>query len=57
MQIEAGFCDTKSRHYGLDLTHQSQIQTERRTNLLRIAALIIFVLWLVMIRLNCQRPF
>jgi hypothetical protein len=33
--------------YGLDLARASRIQTERRANLLLIAALIIFALWLV----------
>ncbi|MDP1663576.1 MAG: IS4 family transposase, partial [Methylobacter sp.] len=47
MQIEEGFRDTKSHHYGLDLTRESRIQAERRANLLLIAALIIFALWLV----------
>lgn len=47
MQIEEGFRDTKSHHYGLDLTRESRIQVERRANLLLIAALIIFALWLV----------
>ena len=47
MQIEEGFFDTKSAHYGLDLASESRIQTERRANLLLIAAFIIFALWLV----------
>lgn len=47
MQIEEGFRDTKSTRYGLDLTRDSRIQTDRRANLLLIAALIIFALWLV----------
>ena len=47
MQIEEGFRDTKSHHYGLDLTRESRIQAERRGNLLLIAALILFALWLV----------
>lgn len=47
MQIEEGFRDTKSARYGLDLTRDSRIQAERRANLLLIAALIIFALWLV----------
>jgi hypothetical protein len=47
MQIEEGFRDTKSSHYGLDLARESRIQAERRANLLLIAALIIFALWLV----------
>lgn len=46
-QIEEGFRDTKSTHYGLDLTRESRIQADRRANLLLIAALIIFALWLV----------
>lgn len=47
MQIEEGFRDTKSTHYGVGLTRESRIQAERRANLLLIAALIIFALWLV----------
>jgi hypothetical protein len=47
MQIEEGFRDTKSTHYGLDLARESRIQAERRANLLLIAALTIFALWLV----------
>ncbi len=47
MQIEEGFRDTKSVHYGLDLARESRIEAERRANLLLIAALIIFALWLV----------
>jgi len=47
MQIEEGFRDTKSTHYGLDLARESRIRAERRANLLLIAALIIFALWLV----------
>jgi hypothetical protein len=47
MQIEEGFRDTKSTHYGLDLARDSKIQAERRANLLLIAALIIFAFWLV----------
>jgi hypothetical protein len=47
MQIEQGFRDTKATHYGLDLANESRIQSERRANLLLIAALIIFTLWLV----------
>lgn len=47
MQIDEGFRDTKSTHYGLDLANDSRIQAERRANLLLIAALIIFALWLV----------
>ena len=47
MQIEEGFRDTKSVHYGLDLARESRIKAERRANLLLIAALIIFALWLV----------
>jgi hypothetical protein len=45
MQIEEGFRDTQSTHYGLDFTSESRIQTERRANLLLIAALVIFALW------------
>lgn len=47
MQIEEGFRDTKSTRYGLNLTRESRIQSARRANLLLIAALIIFALWLV----------
>jgi hypothetical protein len=46
MQIEEGLRDTKSTHYGLDFTSESRIETQRRANLLLIAALIIFALWL-----------
>jgi hypothetical protein len=46
MQIEEGLRDTKSTHYGLNFTSESRIETERRANLLLIAALIIFALWL-----------
>jgi hypothetical protein len=46
MQIEEGLRDTKSSHYGLDFTSESRIEAERRANLLLIAALIIFALWL-----------
>ena len=46
MQIEEGLRDTKSMHYGLDFTSGSRIEAERRANLLLIAALIIFALWL-----------
>jgi hypothetical protein len=44
--IEEGFRDTKSTHYGLDLASESRIDTERRANSLLIAALVIFALWL-----------
>jgi hypothetical protein len=47
MPIEEGFRDTKSTHYGVDLTQDSRISADRRANLLLIAALIIFALWLV----------
>lgn len=46
MQIEEGLRDTKSMRYGLDFTSGSRIEAERRANLLLIAALIIFALWL-----------
>ena len=46
MQIEEGFRDTKSTHYGLDFVSENRIDTERRANLLLIAALVIFALWL-----------
>ena len=44
--MEEGLRDTKSTHYGLDFTSESRIEAERRANLLLIAALIIFALWL-----------
>lgn len=47
MQIEEGFRDTKSTNYGLDLACGSRIEAERRANLLLIAALTIFALWLI----------
>jgi hypothetical protein len=47
MQIEEGFRDTKSTHYGLDLACESRIEAKRRANLLLIAALTLFALWLV----------
>lgn len=47
MQIEEGFRDTKSTTYGLDLACESRIEAERRANLLLIAALTIFALWLI----------
>ena len=47
MQIEEGFRDTKSTHFGLDLARESRIEAERRANLLLIAALTLFALWLV----------
>ncbi len=46
MQIEEGLRDTKSTHYGLDLASESRIEAEPRANLLLIAALITFALWL-----------
>jgi len=46
MQIEEGLRDTKSTHYGLDFTNESRIEAEHRANLLLIAALIFFALWL-----------
>ena len=45
MQIEEGFRDTKSTHYGLDLARERRIQAERRAPLLLIIALIIFAIW------------
>jgi hypothetical protein len=53
MQIEEGLRDTKSTHYGLDFTNESRIEVERRANLLLIAALIIFALWLTGLCLKC----
>ena len=47
MQIEEGFRDTKSNSYGLALAQQSRIQPERLANLLLIAALATFLLWLI----------
>ncbi len=47
MQIEEGFRDTKSTHYGLDLARESRIAVDRRANLLLISALVIFALWLI----------
>jgi len=52
MQIEESFRDTKGMHYGLDLARESRIQSERRANLLLIAALIIFTLWLIGINIK-----
>jgi len=52
MLIEEGLRDTKSTHYGLDFTNESRIEAERRANLLLIAALIIFALWITEISLK-----
>jgi hypothetical protein len=52
MQIEEGLRDTKSTHYGLDFTSESRIEAERRVNLLLIAALFIFALWITGISLK-----
>jgi hypothetical protein len=52
MQIEESLRDTKSTRYGLDLANENRIQAERRENLLLIAALVIFALWLVGISLK-----
>ena len=52
MQIDEGFRDTKATHYGLDLAEESRIQSKRRANLLLIAALIGFALWIVGINLK-----
>ncbi|WP_020161506.1 transposase [Methylobacter marinus] len=52
MQIEESFRDTKATYYGLDLADESRIQAERRANLLLIAALIVFALWIVGINLK-----
>lgn len=52
MQIDEGFRDTKATHYGLDLADESRIQSQRRANLLLIAALILFALWVVGIHLK-----
>lgn len=46
MQIEEGFRDTKNTHYGLAFASESRIAAERRANLLLIATLVIFALWL-----------
>lgn len=47
MQIGEGFRNTKATHYGLDVTDEGRIPMERRANLLWIAALMIFALWLI----------
>jgi len=52
MQIEEGFRDTKSTPYGLDLADESRIQADRRANLLLIAALVTFALWLIGVSLK-----
>jgi hypothetical protein len=52
IQIEAGLRDPKSTPYGLDFTSECRIEAERRANLLLIAALIIFALWLTGIYLK-----
>ncbi len=52
MQIDEGFRDTKATHDGLDLANDRRIQVERRANLLLIAALILFALWIVGIHLK-----
>lgn len=51
MQIEEGFRDTKSDLYGLGLARANRISAQRRSILLLIAALAIFVLWCVGIAL------
>ena len=52
MQIKEDLRDTKSTHYGLDFICESRIKAEHRANLLLIAALIIFALWLTGIYLK-----
>ena len=47
MQIEESFRDTKSIHYGMDLSGDSRMEQERKANLLLIAALTLFALWLI----------
>ena len=47
MQIEEGFRDCKSIHYGLGLSQNRRINVYRRTVLCLIAACAIFVLWCI----------
>ena len=47
MQIEEGFRDCKSVHYGLSLSQNRRINVYRRTVLCLIAACAIFVLWCI----------
>lgn len=47
MQIEENFRDTKSNTYGLGIARQRNTTLERAANLLLIAALASFVLWLI----------
>ena len=46
MQIEENFRDTKSQHYGLGICQLNRIGLLRRSNLLLIAALTQWLLWL-----------
>lgn len=47
MQIEEGFRDTKSNHFGLGVCAMGRIGMARRAILLLITALTIFLLWIV----------
>jgi len=47
MQIEEGFRDCKSVHYGLSLSQNRRMSQDRRSVLCLIAACTIFVLWCV----------
>jgi len=47
MQIEEGFRDCKSVHYGLGLSQNRRMSQNRRTVLCLIAACTIFVLWCI----------
>ena len=47
MQIEEGFRDTKSHHYGIGLSHAHSRSTQRYDNLLLIASLALFLLWCI----------
>ena len=47
MQIEEGFRDCKSTHYGLRLSQNRRMTLERRSVLCLIAACAIFVLWCI----------
>jgi hypothetical protein len=47
MQIEEGFRDCKSVHYGLGLSQNSHMNAERRAVLCLLAALATFLLWCI----------
>jgi hypothetical protein len=47
MQIEEGFRDCKSVHYGLGLSQNIRMNPDRRSVLCLIAACTIFVLWCI----------